>query len=90
MEKFIENKNTEIEQKIFSSRYPLSIEDFAALAWEWMVNKYPSETADINLLEAVEALSYKVIDLIGKDKLYLYDWISGHDGGMIARYKIAT
>lgn len=90
LEKFIEDKRTEMEQTILNCKYPLSIEDFAALAWERMEKKYSAETKGIDLLEAIRALKFEVCELIHQDKLYLYDWIPNHDfGGLIARYKTA-
>ena len=72
-----------------SSKYPLSIEDFAALAWECMEQKYPAETENINLLEAVHALQFEVSELIHNEKLYQYDMVPNYEcGGEIVRYKV--
>jgi len=91
LEKFIEDKRTEMEQIILNCKYPLSIEDFAALAWERMEKKYSVETKGIDLLEAIRALKFEVSELIHHDKLCLYDWVPDHDcGGLIARYKTAS
>lgn len=87
LEKFINEKKEEIEQKITSCKYPLSIEDFAALAWEHIQQKYPAETKNIDLLEAIRALKFEVSDLECKGKLHQHEWISNHEGGWIMLYK---
>lgn len=89
--KFIEDKRTEMEQIILNCKYPLSIEDIAALAWERMEKKYSAETKGIDLLEAIQALKFEVCELIHNNKLCQYDWVPNHDcGGLTARYKTAS
>lgn len=87
LETFVENKRAEIKQKILSSEYPLPIEDLASLAWEYMEQNYPIEMKNIDLLEAIHALSLEVSELIFNEKLFQHDWVSNHEGGWIPRYK---
>ncbi len=70
-----------------SCKYPLSMEDFAALVWEDMEHEYPCETEKIDLLEAIHALKFEVSELVFQDKLPQHDWVSTHDGGWIPRFK---
>jgi len=80
-----------MEQIILNCKYPLSVDDFAALAWERMEQKYSAETKDMDLLEAIQALKFEVFELIHHDKLCQYDWVPNYEcGGLIARYKAAS
>jgi len=90
LEKFIKDNKAEIEQKILNCKHPLSIEDLAALAWEYMEQKYPAETTKIDMFEANNALTFVVSELIGNDKLDLHDYVPDHENDiLIARYKTA-